>query len=82
MDNHVSPNRYQVFADFAKSNNNDEIAIDKETMNEQELDRLNKKTNGQTDKRKDFNLKIKSYDIRRLDFPTCKWMAIVEITGK
>ena len=43
MDNHVSPNRYQVLADVAWNNNNDDVTINKETMNEQEQDRLNKK---------------------------------------
>lgn len=43
MDNHVSPYSYQVLADVAGNNNNDDVTIDKDTMNEQELDRLNKK---------------------------------------
>ena len=30
MDNHVSPNRYQVLADVAGSNNNDDPTIEKE----------------------------------------------------
>ena len=45
LDNHVSPNRYQVLGDVAENNNNDDATIDKQTMNEQEVDRLNKKTN-------------------------------------
>ena len=49
MDNYVSPNTYQVLAHAAGSNNNDDDTIDKETMNEQELERLNKKSNGKTD---------------------------------
>ena len=59
MLNHVSPNRYQVLADVAGNNNNDDVTIEKEIMNEQELDRLNKKANGKTDKRKVSNLKKK-----------------------
>ena len=59
MDEHVSPNRYQVAADVAENSNNDDVNIDKETMNEQELDRLNKKTNAKTDKRKVSNLNKK-----------------------
>ena len=59
MDKHVSPNRYQVAADIAENSNNDDVNIDKETMNEQELDRLNKKTNAKTDKRKVSNLNKK-----------------------
>ena len=59
MDKHVSPNRYQVAADVAENSNNDDVNIDKETMNEQELDRLNKKTNAKTDKRKVSNLNKK-----------------------
>ena len=43
MDNHVSPYSYQVLADVAGNNNNDDVTIDKDTMNKQELDRLNKK---------------------------------------
>ena len=57
MNNHVSPNRYHVLADVAGNNNNVDVTIDKETMNEQELDRLYKKTNCETDKRKVSNLK-------------------------
>ena len=45
LGNHVSPNRYQVLGDVAESNSNDDATIDKQTMNEQEVDRLNKKTN-------------------------------------
>ena len=59
MLNHVSPNRYQVLADVAGNNNNDDVTIEKEMMNEQELDRLDKKANGKTDKRKVSNLKKK-----------------------
>ena len=59
MDKHVSPNRYQVAADVAENSNNDDVNIDKETMNEQELDRLNKKTNAKTDNRKVSNLNKK-----------------------
>ena len=59
MLNHVSPNRYQVLADVVGNNNNDDVTIEKEIMNEQELDRLNKKANGKTDKRKVSNLKKK-----------------------
>ena len=51
MNNHVSPNRYQVLTVAAENNNNVDVTIDKETMNEQELYRLNKKTNCKTDKR-------------------------------
>ena len=51
MNNHVSPNRYQVLTDVAENNNNVDVTIDKETMNERELYRLNKKTNCKTDKR-------------------------------
>ena len=79
MDKHVSPNRHQVLADVSGNKNNDEVTMDKETMNEQEIDRWNKKTYGKTYKRKVSNLKT-SCDIRRSDFQTCKWMAIVEIT--
>ena len=43
MDKHVSPNKHQVLADVAGNNNNDHVTMDKETMNEQEIDRLNKK---------------------------------------
>ena len=43
MDKHVSPN--------------DDVTMDKETINEQEIDRLNKKTYGKTYKRKVSNLK-------------------------
>ena len=57
MNNHVSPKRYHVLADFAGNNNNVDVTIDKETMNEQELDRLYKKTNCETDKREVSNLK-------------------------
>ena len=57
MDNHISPNRYQALADVAGNSNNDDASIDEETMNEQELDKLNKKTNDKTDKRKVSNLK-------------------------
>ena len=66
MDKHVSPNRYQDLADVSGSSNNDGVTMDKETMNEQEIDRLHKKTYGKTYKRKVSNLK-KSCDIRRLD---------------
>ena len=59
MDNHVFPNRYQALGDVAGNNNNDDASIDEETMNEQELDKLNKKTNRKTDKRKVSNLKKK-----------------------
>ena len=52
MDNHVSPNRYQALGDVAGNNNNDDATIDEETRNEQEPDKLNKKTNDKTDKRK------------------------------
>ena len=57
IDNHVAPNRCQVLVDVAGNNNNVDVTIDKEAMNEQELDRLNKKSNGKTDKRKVSNLK-------------------------
>ena len=50
MDNHVSPNRYQALGDVAGNNN--DATIDEETMNGQEPDKLNKKTNDKTDKRK------------------------------
>ena len=43
MDKHVSPN--------------DDVTMDKETINEQEIDRLNKKTYGKTYKRKVSNRK-------------------------
>ena len=55
MDNHVSPNRYQALGDVA--GNNDDAPINEETINEQELDKLNKKTNGKTDNWKVSNLK-------------------------
>ena len=57
MDKHVSPNRYQVLADVSGNNNNDDVTMDKETINEQEIDRLNRKTYGKTYKRKVSNLK-------------------------
>ena len=57
MNNHVSPNRYQVLTDVAENNNNVDVTIDKEIMNEQELYRLNKKSNCKTDKREVSNLK-------------------------
>ena len=57
MDKHVSPNRYQVSADVSGNNNNDDVTMDKETMNEQVIDRVNKKTYGKTFKRKVSNLK-------------------------
>ena len=66
MDNHVSPNRYQVLADVAWSNNNDDVTIDKETMNEQEQDRLNKKLMARLINGK-FLAEKKSCDIRRPD---------------
>ena len=37
------PYSYQVLADVAGNNINDDVTIDKDTMIEQELDRLNKK---------------------------------------
>ena len=64
MDNHVSPNRYQVLADVAWNNNNDDVTIDKETMNEQEQDRLNKKLMARLINGK-FLAEKKSCDIRR-----------------
>ena len=66
MDNHVSPNRYQVLADVAWNNNNDDVTIDKETMNEQEQDRLNKKLMARLINGK-FLAEKKSCDIRRPD---------------
>ena len=66
MDKHVSPNRYQDLADVSGSSNNNDITMDKETMNEQEIDRLHKKTYGKTYKGKVSNLK-KSCNIRRLN---------------
>ena len=66
MDNRVSPNRYQVLADVAWSNNNDDVTIDKETMNEQEQDRLNKKLMARLINGK-FLAEKKSCDIRRPD---------------
>ena len=66
MDNHVSPNRYQVLADVAWNNNNDDVTIDKETMNEQEQDRLNKKLMARLINGK-FLAKKRSCDIRRPD---------------
>ena len=55
MENHVFPNRYQVFADVAGNNKNDDATIKNEILNKQELDKLNKKTNGKTEKRKVSN---------------------------
>ena len=66
MDNHVSPNRYQVLADVAWNNNNDDVTIDKETMNEQEQDRLNKKLMARLINGK-FLAEKRSCDIRRPD---------------
>ena len=66
MDNHVSPNRYQVLADVAWNNNNDDATIDKETMNEQEQDRLNKKLMARLINGK-FLAEKRSCDIRRPD---------------
>ena len=66
MDNHVSPNRYQVLADVAWNNINDDVTIDKETMNEQEQDRLNKKLMARLINGK-FLAEKKSCDIRRPD---------------
>ena len=66
MDNRVSPNRYQVLADVAWNNNNDDVTIDKETMNEQEQDRLNKKLMARLINGK-FLAEKKSCDIRRPD---------------
>ena len=66
MDNHVSPSRYQVLADVAWNNNNDDVTIDKETMNEQEQDRLNKKLMARLINGK-FLAEKKSCDIRRPD---------------
>ena len=66
MDNHVSPNRYQVLADVAWNNNNDDVTINKETMNEQEQDRLNKKLMARLINGK-FLAEKKSCDIRRPD---------------
>ena len=66
MDNHVSPNRYQVLADVAWNNNNDDVTIDKETMNEQEQDRLNKKLLARLINGK-FIAEKKSCHIRRPD---------------
>ena len=53
------PNRYQVLADVAGNSNDHDVTIEKEIINEQELDRLSKETNGKTDKRKVSNLKKK-----------------------
>ena len=39
INKHVSPNRYQVLADVAGNNKNDDVTIDKQAMIEQELDR-------------------------------------------
>ena len=44
----VSSNRYQVFLDVT----GDDVTIDKEVMNNYELDRLKKKANGKTNKQK------------------------------
>ena len=57
MDIHFFSNRYQDLADVSGNSNNDGGTMDKETMNEQEIDRLNKKTYGKTYKRKVSNLK-------------------------
>lgn len=34
MDNDISPNRYQLLADVATNNNNDDVTIVKEIINE------------------------------------------------